>query len=110
MKSSWLSSYAYTEWLLFALRYQLTDMHSCFAVGVTLWEVFSYGKRPYENTPAMELPDFLERGARLAPPSICTSYVYLLMADCTYHWLKISRKHRLEKLQPSLFILHVSIA
>jgi len=52
--------------------------------GVTLWEMFSYGKRPYESTPAMDLPDLLQRGDRLPRPAICSSDVHMLMARCEY--------------------------
>jgi len=67
------------------------ELGSFYVVGVTLWEMFSYGKRPYGNTPAIDLPDLLERGERLPQPSICTADVYLLMATCEYYQLSVSR-------------------
>jgi len=61
-----------------------TVEHNSYVAGVTLWEMFSYGKRPYENTPTMDLPELLESGKRLPRLSICTSAVHTLMDSCEY--------------------------
>ena len=34
--------------------------------------MFTYGERPYENIPAHNIPDLLEKGERLPQPAICT--------------------------------------
>jgi len=54
----------------------------CCVLGVTLWEMFSYGKRPYENTHAVDLPELLEEGHRLPQPEICSWDLYRLMHAC----------------------------
>jgi len=54
----------------------------CDALGVTLWELFSYGQRPYEDVRAVEIPSYLERGTRLAQPTICTIDVYMILIKC----------------------------
>jgi len=59
-------------------------------VGVTLWEMFSYGKRPYDLMSAIDLPDFLETGHRLPRPSICSEAVYSLMRQCEYSETSLS--------------------
>lgn len=63
-------------------------MHSIlillYTIGVTVWELLTYGGRPYENTPAREVPDLLEKGERLPQPSICTIDVYMLMIKCKF--------------------------
>lgn len=46
------------------------------------WELLTYGGRPYENVPAREVPDLLEKGERLPQPSICTIDVYMIMIKC----------------------------
>ena len=51
---------------------------------MTVWELLTYGGRPYENIPAREVPDLLEKGERLPQPSICTIDVYMLMIKCEY--------------------------
>ena len=42
----------------------------------------TYGGRPYENVPAREVPDLLEKGERLPQPCICTIDVYMIMIKC----------------------------
>jgi len=49
--------------------------------------MFSYGKRPYENVPTMDLPDLLEKGERLPSPFICTTEVSRLLSECEYQYL-----------------------
>ena len=53
-----------------------------FPSGVTVWELLTYGGRPYEDIPAREVPDLLEKGERLPQPAICTIDVYMLMIRC----------------------------
>ena len=52
------------------------------AVGVTLWELFTYGQRPYKNIAVMDVPRYLEKGSRLAQPAICSIDVYTVMMKC----------------------------
>jgi len=61
--------------------------------------MFSYGERPYENTPAMDLPDLLERGIRLVQPSICSLDVFMLMESCEYLLLSVNRKCSIFSMQ-----------
>lgn len=51
-------------------------------LGVTLWELFTFGKRPYENVHVREIPVMLDKGERLLQPSICNIKLYMLMAKC----------------------------
>ena len=60
--------------------------------GVTLWEMFTYGKRPYENAAAIDLPDLLERNIRLPQPQICSPHVYTLMNECEWRQFNVSSK------------------
>lgn len=50
----------------------------CFIV----WELLTYGAKPYENVSARDVPDLLEKGERLPQPTICTIDVYMLMVKC----------------------------
>lgn len=59
-----------------------THKSDVWAFGVTVWELLTYGGRPYEHTPAREVPDLLEKGERLPQPAICTIDVYVLMIKC----------------------------
>ncbi|XP_043238493.1 epidermal growth factor receptor-like isoform X2 [Amphibalanus amphitrite] len=52
------------------------------AFGVTVWELLTYGGRPYENVPAKDVPDLLEKGERLPQPTSCSIEVYMIMIKC----------------------------
>ena len=57
----------------------------CFMfTGVTIWELFTYGQRPYPDMRAGDVPDLLEKGERLPQPEICTIDVYMIMIKCKY--------------------------
>lgn len=59
-----------------------THKSDVWAFGVTVWELLTYGSRPYENVPARDVPELLEKGERLPQPNICTIEVYMLMLKC----------------------------
>lgn len=59
-----------------------THKTDVWAFGVTVWEVLTYGEKPYENVPMKELADFLESGERLQQPAICSLDVYMLLLKC----------------------------
>jgi len=59
-----------------------THKSDVWSFGVTVWELFTYGQRPYENVRARDVPDLLEKGERLPQPHICTIDVYMIMIKC----------------------------
>jgi hypothetical protein len=42
-----------------------------FYKGVTAWELFTYGSRPYESVRARDVPELLEKGERLQYMNDC---------------------------------------
>ncbi|XP_070588669.1 tyrosine-protein kinase ZAP-70 [Erythrolamprus reginae] len=55
--------------------------------GVTMWEAFSYGQKPYKRMKGPEVMAFLEEGKRMESPSRCPEEMYKLMNLCwTYKW------------------------
>lgn len=50
--------------------------------GVTVWELMTFGGKPYDGIPNREIPDILEKGERLAQPPTCTIDVYMVMVKC----------------------------
>ncbi|KAG8126891.1 hypothetical protein E2320_021932 [Naja naja] len=55
--------------------------------GVTMWEAFSYGQKPYKRMKGPEVMAFLEEGKRMECPSSCPEEMYKLMNLCwTYKW------------------------
>ena len=59
-----------------------THKSDVWSYGVTMWELFTYGQRPYENIRAKDIPELLEKGERLPQPPICTIDVYMIMIKC----------------------------
>ena len=59
-----------------------SDHKWIYFLGVTVWELLTYGERPYENVPARDVPELLEKGERLPQPSVCTIDVYMIMIKC----------------------------
>ncbi|KAF5926181.1 hypothetical protein HPG69_011307 [Diceros bicornis minor] len=55
--------------------------------GVTMWEAFSYGQKPYKKMKGPEVMAFIEQGKRMECPPECPPEMYTLMSDCwTYKW------------------------
>uniref|UniRef100_G3UMI3 Tyrosine-protein kinase n=1 Tax=Loxodonta africana TaxID=9785 RepID=G3UMI3_LOXAF len=55
--------------------------------GVTMWEAFSYGQKPYKKMKGPEVITFIEQGKRMECPAECPPEMYTLMRDCwTYKW------------------------
>lgn len=54
--------------------------------GVTVWELMTFGSKPYDGIPASEISSVLEKGERLPQPPICTIDVYMIMVKCEFGW------------------------
>ncbi|XP_060131392.1 tyrosine-protein kinase ZAP-70 [Zootoca vivipara] len=55
--------------------------------GVTMWEAFSYGQKPYKKMKGPEVITFLEDGKRMDCPPKCPPEMYKLMQQCwTFKW------------------------
>ncbi|XP_072807477.1 tyrosine-protein kinase ZAP-70 isoform X3 [Vicugna pacos] len=55
--------------------------------GVTMWEAFSYGQKPYKKMKGPEVMAYIEQGKRMECPPECPPEMYTLMSDCwTYKW------------------------
>ena len=50
--------------------------------GVTIWELMTFGGKPYDGVSTRDIPDLLEKGERLPQPPICTIDVYMVMVKC----------------------------
>lgn len=50
--------------------------------GVTIWELLTFGQKPYDGVKARDIAILLERGERLSQPSISTIDVYMIMIKC----------------------------
>uniref|UniRef100_UPI00358E9C57 receptor tyrosine-protein kinase erbB-4-like isoform X2 n=1 Tax=Myxine glutinosa TaxID=7769 RepID=UPI00358E9C57 len=72
------------KWLaLESIHYRtFTHQSDIWSYGVTIWELMTFGGKPYETIPAREIPEILEKGERLPQPPICTIDVYMIMVKC----------------------------
>jgi len=72
------------KWLaLESIQHRIfTHKSDVWSYGVTLWEMFTYGKKPHDGIDARYIPELLEKGERLSQPGICTIDVYMLMIKC----------------------------
>ncbi|XP_078697641.1 ephrin type-B receptor 3-like isoform X3 [Branchiostoma floridae x Branchiostoma belcheri] len=66
-----------------AIAYRkFTSASDVWSYGVLVWEVMSYGERPYWNWSNQDVIKSVEAGYRLPPPMDCPKAIYQLMSDC----------------------------
>ena len=66
-----------------SIRHRIfTHKSDVWSYGVTIWELFTYGQRPYEFLSAVDVLETLEKGERLSQPEMCTIDVYMIMIKC----------------------------
>lgn len=72
------------KWLaLECIRHQVfTTKSDVWAFGITIWELLTFGKRPFENIPARNVPEKIEAGEKLEQPEGCSLDIYLLLLSC----------------------------
>ncbi|XP_053309265.1 receptor tyrosine-protein kinase erbB-2 [Spea bombifrons] len=64
------------------LHRKFTHQSDVWSYGVTVWELMTFGAKPYDGIPARDIPDLLEKGDRLPQPPVCTIDVYMIMVKC----------------------------
>lgn len=64
------------------LHRKFTHQSDVWSYGVTVWELMTFGMKPYDHIPARDIPELLEGGERLPQPFICTIDVYMIMVKC----------------------------
>jgi serine/threonine protein kinase len=61
---------------------KFTHKSDVWSFGVTSWEVFNYGKKPYGKLKGQQVVLLLEEGVRLPRPENCTLDLYALLMRC----------------------------
>ena len=51
-------------------------------IGVTVWEILTFGAKPYPNLQARELLGAIQKGERLKQPDTCTLDLYAVLLKC----------------------------
>ncbi|KFV77231.1 Tyrosine-protein kinase ZAP-70, partial [Struthio camelus australis] len=69
------------------LYHKFSSKSDVWSYGVTMWEAFSYGQKPYKKIKGPEVISFIEQGKRMDCPVDCPAEMYALMQQCwTYRW------------------------
>ncbi|KFP27361.1 Tyrosine-protein kinase ZAP-70, partial [Colius striatus] len=69
------------------LYHKFSSKSDVWSYGVTMWEAFSYGQKPYKKMKGPEVISFIEQGKRMECPTDCPAEIYALMQQCwTYRW------------------------
>uniref|UniRef100_A0A8C3KJX9 Tyrosine-protein kinase n=1 Tax=Calidris pygmaea TaxID=425635 RepID=A0A8C3KJX9_9CHAR len=69
------------------LYHKFSSKSDVWSYGVTMWEAFSYGQKPYKKMKGPEVISFIEQGKRMDCPTDCPAEMYALMQQCwTYKW------------------------
>lgn len=59
-----------------------THKSDVWAFAVTVWEILSFGEKPYENVPVKDLFNRIENGDRLPQMPTMTMDFYVLLIRC----------------------------
>eukprot|EP00066_Takifugu_rubripes_P022639 XP_011611905.1 PREDICTED: ephrin type-B receptor 2 [Takifugu rubripes] len=66
-----------------AIQYRkFTSASDVWSYGIVMWEVMSYGERPYWDMTNQDVINAIEQDYRLPPPMDCPSTLHQLMLDC----------------------------
>ncbi|XP_025047430.1 tyrosine-protein kinase ZAP-70 [Alligator sinensis] len=69
------------------LYHKFSSKSDVWSYGVTMWEAFSYGQKPYKKMKGPEVMSFIEQGKRMESPAECPPEMYSLMQQCwTFKW------------------------
>ncbi|XP_072264506.1 ephrin type-B receptor 3 isoform X1 [Pyxicephalus adspersus] len=69
-----------------AISYRkFTSASDVWSYGIVMWEVMSYGERPYWDMSNQDVINAVEQDYRLPPPMDCPTALHQLMLDC---WLR----------------------
>ncbi|KAJ8278559.1 hypothetical protein GJAV_G00088900 [Gymnothorax javanicus] len=62
--------------------HKFSSKSDVWSYGVTMWEAFSYGGKPYKKMKGPEVMSFIESKKRMECPAGCPDAMYTLMKDC----------------------------
>ncbi|ROI46682.1 Tyrosine-protein kinase ZAP-70 [Anabarilius grahami] len=62
--------------------HKFSSKSDVWSFGITMWEAFSFGGKPYKKMKGPDVMAFLESGSRLDCPAGCPEAMYDLMKEC----------------------------
>ncbi|KAM9762121.1 tyrosine-protein kinase ZAP-70 isoform 1-T2 [Menidia menidia] len=88
--------------------HKFSSKSDVWSFGITMWEAFSYGGKPYKKMKGPEVIRFIESGNRMECPAICPERMYAVMKECwTY---KHEDRPDFKKVEESMRSYHYSIS
>ncbi|KAM3876001.1 tyrosine-protein kinase ZAP-70 [Diretmus argenteus] len=88
--------------------HKFSSKSDVWSFGITMWEAFSFGGKPYKKMKGPEVTRFIENGNRMDCPTRCPDQMYTLMKECwTY---KHEDRPNFEKVERSMGSYHNSIS
>ena len=103
LKFRFTFKFKFIQVLKIKFKFKFTVLWYCTVPGVTVWEIFTGGNRPYETIRALDVADLLEKGERLPQPSMCTIDVYMIMIKCKSRSFRLSRVWQILNISWSFF-------
>ncbi|XP_020558080.2 tyrosine-protein kinase ZAP-70 isoform X2 [Oryzias latipes] len=88
--------------------HKFSSKSDVWSFGVTMWEAFTYGGKPYKKMKGPEVISFIKNGNRMEKPPACPDRMYAVMMECwTY-----SHEERpdFKKVEESMRTYHYSIS
>ncbi|MBN3306531.1 ZAP70 kinase, partial [Amia calva] len=62
--------------------HKFSSKSDVWSYGITMWEAFTYGQKPYKKMKGPEVISFIEAGNRMDSPAACPEVMYNVMKDC----------------------------
>ncbi|XP_039984730.1 tyrosine-protein kinase ZAP-70 isoform X2 [Xiphias gladius] len=88
--------------------HKFSSKSDVWSFGITMWEAFSYGGKPYKKMKGPEVIRFIESGSRMDCPAACPERMYELMKECwTY---KHEERPDFKKVEESMRFYHYSLS
>ncbi|XP_072245269.1 tyrosine-protein kinase ZAP-70 isoform X2 [Leuresthes tenuis] len=88
--------------------HKFSSKSDVWSFGVTMWEAFSYGGKPYKKMKGPDVIRFIESGSRMECPAACPERMYTVMKECwTY---KHEERPDFKKVEESMRTYHYSIS
>ncbi|KAM6938547.1 tyrosine-protein kinase ZAP-70 isoform 1-T2 [Lycodopsis pacificus] len=88
--------------------HKFSSKSDVWSFGVTMWEAFTYGGKPYKKMKGPDVMRFIESGSRMECPTACPERMYTVMKECwTY---KHEERPDFKKVEESMRSYHYSIS
>uniref|UniRef100_A0A667XGV4 Tyrosine-protein kinase n=1 Tax=Myripristis murdjan TaxID=586833 RepID=A0A667XGV4_9TELE len=88
--------------------HKFSSKSDVWSYGVTMWEAFSYGGKPYKKMKGPEVIRFIENGSRMECPQGCPDRMYAVMNECwTY---KHEDRPDFKKVEENMRAYHYSLS